>query len=256
MAHDRARVATRKSEKTLEIARISLRQLLHTEVDVEPSDPLFTNASISPEQPFITASLDNSPLLKSLEARDRELQAVESAKRGRYLPEVFLFADYALYRDNSIVSDLLPDWQVGVGFTIALHDRLNRSKSIGATLKAQESVARLTDSTRRALTVASQAAHKEAQQALQEYQGLGSSLELAQRNLYLRQKAFNEGFSTSSQLIDAQLFVSTASTERSAAAYHYILSLSQFLALSGEVNSFVQYQSRASEGAGTTETYQ
>ena len=254
VAHDRSMVTRRKAQKALEIARISLRQLLHTELDVYPTDHLFTNVEIPPDQAFITSSLDSSPLLKSLQARDRELQAIESAKRGRYYPEVFLFADYALYQDNSIVSDLLPEWQVGIGFTVPLHDRLNRGKNIDANLKAQESVARLSDSTRRALTVATQVVHKEAQQALQEYEGLGSSLELANENLVLRQEAFNEGFSTSSQLIDAQIFVSVARTERSAAAYHYIVSLAQLLALSGEVNSFDHYQNTARQDAGFMES--
>jgi len=256
VAHDRSRVTTRKAQKALEIAQISLRQLLHTNVDVYPDDHLFTNVEIPPDQPFIESSLSNSPLLRSLKARDRELQAIESAKRGRYYPEVFLFADYALYQDNSIVSGLLPEWQVGVGFTVPLHDRLNRGKNIDANLKAQESVARLSDSTRRALTVATQVAHKQAQQALQEYDGLGSSLELANENLILRREAFNEGFSTSSQLVDAQIFVSVARTERAAAAHHYIVSLSQLLALSGEVNSFEHYQNTARQDAGFTEVSQ
>jgi outer membrane protein TolC len=256
VAHDRSRVATRKSRKTLEISLVSLRQQLHTNIDVNPTDRLFTNASIPPDQTFITSSLNNSPLLKSLKARNRELQAIESAKRGRYYPEIFLFADYALYSDNSIVSNLLPEWQVGVGFTVPLHDRLNRGKNIDATLKAQESVVRLSDSTRRTLTVATQVAYKEAQQALQEYEGLASSLELARENLVLRQEAFNEGFSTSSQLIDAQIFVSVVRTERAAAAYHYIVAISRLLALSGEVNSFGDYQNTAHQYVGLTEVSQ
>lgn len=245
VALDRASVATRKAQKALEIAQISLQQLLHTRVEVYPGDQLFTNAGLPPDRQYVSSALNNSPLLKSLKARERELQAVESAHRGRYHPEVFLFADYALYQDNSIASDLLPEWQVGVGFTVPLLDRFNRSKNIDATLKALESVARLSDSTRRVITVNTEVAYKQAQQALQEYEGLGSSLELAEENLLLRREAFNEGISTSSQLVDAQVFVSVARTERSAAAYLYIVSLSQLLALSGEINSFTHFQNTA-----------
>jgi len=72
----------------------------------------------------------------------------------------------------------------------------------------------------------------------------------------LRREAFNEGFSTSSQLVDAQIFVSVARTERAAAAHHYIVSLSQLLALSGEVNSFEHYQNTARQDAGFTEVSQ
>lgn len=256
VALDRASVARRKAQKALEIAQITLQQLLHTSVEIFPVDHLFTNEELPPDRQFVSATVNNSPLLKSLEARERELLAVERANRGRYHPEIFLFADYAIYQDNSIVSDLLPDWQVGVGFTVPLLDRFNRSKNIGATLKAQESVAHLSDSTRRILTVTTEVAYKQAQQALQEYDGLGSSLELAEENLLLRREAFDEGLSTSSQLIDAQVFVSVAQTERSSAAFLYIVSLSQLLALSGDIDSFSHYQNTARQSAGLTEVSQ
>ena len=245
VAYDQARVKTLKSQKSLEIAQVALRQMLHSAVEVFPTDPLFTNAQLPPDQPFIRTSLGKSPLLHSLDARERELQAIEKAERGRYHPEVFLFADVPLYTDNAIIPSYLPDWTVGIGFRVPLLDRLNRPKNIGATLKAQESVARLTDATRRIITVAVEVAYKEAEKALAEFAGLSSSLELAKENLRLREAAFREGFSTATALIDAQLFISVVHLEQSAAAYHYVFSLSQLLALTGEVNDFDHYQNTA-----------
>lgn len=245
VAHDQSAVKTLKARKSLEIAQLALRQLLHSPVDIFPIDPLFTNAKLPPNQPFINTSLGKSPLLQSLNARDRELQAIEKANRGRYYPEVFLFADVPLYKDDSILTSYLPDWSVGVGFKVPLHDRYNRSKNIGATLKAQESVARLSDATRRVITVAVEVAYKEAEKALAEFEGLDSSLELAMENQRLREAAFTEGFSTATALIDAQLFISVVRLEQSAAAYHYVFSLAQLLALSGEINDFSHYQRTA-----------
>jgi len=256
VAYDQSRVKTLKSLKTLEIAQVALSQLMHSSVEVYPTDPLFTNAKLPPDQPFISTSLGKSPLLRSLDARDRELQAIEKANRGRYYPEVFLFADVPLYTDDSIASGYLPDWAVGVGFTVPLHDRYNRSKNIDATLKAQESVARLSDATRRVITVAVEVAYKEAEKALAEFAGLSSSLELAKENLRLREAAFKEGFSTATALIDAQLFISVVRLQRSAAAYHYIFSLAQLLALSGEVNDFGHYQSKAQQNFSSMEISQ
>lgn len=245
VAYDQSRVKTLKSQKSLEIAHVALRQFLHSAVEVFPTDPLFTNTNLPPDQPFISTSLGTSPLLQSLNARDRELQAIEKAKRGRYYPEVFLFADVPLYTDNSILTSYLPDWSVGVGLKVPLVDRYNRPKNIAATLKAQESVARLSDVTRRAITVAVEVAYKEAEKALAEFAGLSSSLKLAKENLRLRDAAFKEGFSTATELIDAQLFISVVRMEQSAAAYHYIFSLAQLLALSGETNDFGHYQRTA-----------
>jgi len=83
---------------------------------------------------------------------------------------------------------------------------------------------------------------------------LYSSLALAQENLRLRTKAFSQGFSTSVELIDAQLFIATVETAQSAAAYQYIVSLARLLSLSGETDRFDQYLKIGNQRIQRTET--
>ena len=242
--YERAKVARERARRELEITRITLAELLLQEPETDPSDALFINDSLPGEEEFLAATLSNSPVLKELKAHDRQADALIRAERGRFHPEVFLFADWEVYKDNSIVFDFVPDWQVGIGVNFTLLDRIGRSKSIGAAEKTQESVTRVTQGTRRFLDLAARVAHREANQALSQYAGLDASLALAQENLRLRNKAFIEGFSTSVDLVDAQLFVESVMIQKSAAAYAYIVSLARLLALTGEMDSFADYQGR------------
>ena len=242
--YSRATVSRKNSERVLEITRITLGELLHEQPGYDPSDALFINKNLPAEARFLAATMDNSPLLKELEANDRQTAALIQAERGRFHPEVFLFADYEVYKDNSIVFSYIPDWQVGVGVNFKLLDRIGRSKSIGAAHKAQQSVSSIREGTKRFLDLATRVAYREANQALDQYLGLDASLELAQENLKLRNKAFLEGFSTSVELVDAQLFLGAVKVEQSAAAYAYIVSLARLLALSGDLVSFADYQAR------------
>jgi len=155
-----------------------------------------------------------------------------------------LYADWEVYKDNSIAFQYIPDWQVGIGVNFTLLDRVGRSKSIDAAHKTQESVTRITQGTKRFLDLAARVAHRQANQALSQYTGLDASLALARENLRLRNKAFIEGFSTSVELVDAELFVGAVMVEKSAAAYAYIVSLARLLALTGEMDSFADYQNR------------
>lgn len=243
-AHDRATVASRRAQQELDIARITLRQLLHLNEPVTPIDSLFTNADLPPTEQFVAGVLDNSPILKTLQAQDEEASAVLSAQRGRFHPEVYLFADYALYKDDSIGFELLPDWQIGVGFDITLVDRLDRSKTISAAKKSRDALARMQSETERELTVVTQVLHKEVEISLTEFEGLKSSLALAEENLKLRVEAFAQGLSTSVDVIDAQLFVAAVRTEMSTAAFHYVTTLGKLLALTGETYTFGDYQNR------------
>ncbi|MEF1172883.1 TolC family protein, partial [Vibrio sinaloensis] len=75
-----------------------------------------------------------------------------------------------------------------------------------------------------------------------EVQGLESSIELAKENLKLRDKAFSQGLSTSTDVVDAQLYLASVQTQKAAASFNYLLSLSKLLALSNEMSAFGQYQ--------------
>ncbi|EWM35609.1 putative outer membrane protein [Vibrio parahaemolyticus EKP-021] len=90
-----------------------------------------------------------------------------------------------------------------------------------------------------------QKTYLEAQQAIDEVQGLESSIALANENLLLREKAFTQGLSSSLDVVDAQLYVASIETQRSAARFRYLISLTKLLALSSEMNSFEQYQNTA-----------
>ena len=68
---------------------------------------------------------------------------------------------------------------------------------------------------------------------------------MAQENLKLREEAFLQGFSTSAELVDAQLFLSLVQLERSAAAYKYVVKLADTLALAGETYRFQEFRQRA-----------
>jgi len=130
-AHDRSRVATGKATRGLEIAQITLQQLLHRESIVDPAEELFTNRELPAVDSFTSTILANSPVLKILEARDLQSRAILKAQHGRFHPEVFLFGDYAVYQDDSIASNTLPDWKVGVGGESFENHPLDKEGAVG-----------------------------------------------------------------------------------------------------------------------------
>jgi outer membrane protein TolC len=74
--------------------------------------------------------------------------------------------------------------------------------------------------------------------SLKEYKALDSSLSLAEQNYKLRSLSFKEGLATSTDVVDAQLFVESIKTKRLHAAYNFVLKLSQVLVLSAQREEF------------------
>lgn len=163
-------------------------------------------------------------------------------EKGKYAPELFLFGNYNLYEDDSIVSKTTPDWLVGVGVSMPLVSRDGRSETVQAAKSAELQVNLLQAKTRQDLELLVEKTWREAAQGLEEYQSLSSTQELAEENVRLRDKAFGQGLSTSLDVVDAQSQLAGVKTQRAAAAYQYVVSLARLLALSGQMNSFNQYQ--------------
>ena len=161
------------------------------------------------------------------------------------LGEVALLGNYSLYEEDNLVSELEPDWFVGMGVKLPLLDRSGRS---GKRLAAKSLVAKvraLRKQARQDLSLLVERTYRQATQAIAEHNGLASSLKLAIKTLELREKAFDQGLATSLDVIDARLYVAAVKTQRSHAAYTYVTKLAGILAISGELDDFAAYQETA-----------
>ena len=249
-ALDNAIIERKKADKSLEIAQSALTQILNQSAAVTPSDSLFINQNLPAQQLFIERTLSTYPGLALLDAKEKQADSLIKAERGKYYPEVYLYGDYSLYEDDSIASQLKPDWLVGVGVNIPLIESSGRSEKVKAAHSAVSQVQYLKAQAKQDLSVLVQKTYLEAQQAQEEVIGLQSSIDLAQENLNLRQKAFSQGLSTSTDVVDAQLYIAKVKTQKAAASFNYLISLAKLLALSNEMDAFSQYQHNAINTSG------
>ncbi|KQA38559.1 TolC family protein [Vibrio cholerae] len=242
---DKAKVERKKAQKTLDIAQSALTQILGATETVEPSGMLFINTSLPPMHAFIEQTLNTYPGLSLLDAKEKQASSLIKAEQGKYYPEVYLYGDYSLHEDDSLASQMKPDWLVGVGVNIPLIENSGRSEQVKAANSAVNQVLYLKAQAKQDLSVLVEKTYLEAEQALEEVTGLNSSLNLAQENLRLRQKAFSQGLSTSVDVVDAELYLATIRTQQSLASFNYLISLNKLLALSSEMSSFSTYHQSA-----------
>ncbi|EJL6524461.1 TolC family protein [Vibrio cholerae] len=242
---DKAKVERKKAQKTLDIAQSALTQILGATETVEPSGILFINTSLPPMHAFIEQTLNTYPGLSLLDAKEKQASSLIKAEQGKYYPEVYLYGDYSLHEDDSLASQMKPDWLVGVGVNIPLIENTGRSEQVKAANSAVNQVRYLKAQAKQDLSVLVEKTYLEAEQALEEVTGLNSSLNLAQENLRLRQKAFSQGLSTSVDVVDAELYLASIRTQQSLASFNYLISLNKLLALSSEMSSFSTYHQSA-----------
>ncbi|OAN11237.1 hypothetical protein A3K86_19965 [Photobacterium jeanii] len=241
-SYDKARVERQKAERDFEIAQVALTKLLKLSEPADLSTGLFTNPSLPPMSAFIEKTLTDFPGLHILDSKKKQASGLIDVEKGKYYPEVYLYGNYSLHEDDTLAAKTAPDWAVGVGVNINLFDNSGRSGKLKAAKSTVDQVAYLRRQAEQDLSVLVEKTYREAQQSLEEFNSLQSSIELAKENVRLRDKAFSQGLSTSLEVVDAEMYLAGVKTQRLAAAYQYVISLSRLLAVSGEINSFNQYQ--------------
>ena len=241
-SYDRAIVDRRKAGRELEIAGLALTRLLKSPQTVIPADALFINDTMPPLAPFLDKTLAFYPGLGVLESKKEQATGLIAVEKGKYLPTMAVFGNYNLYEEDDLATKLVPDWIVGVGIRIPLLERSGRSGNLAAAKSMVRQIDALRLQAQSDLSVLVEKSYHQTRQALEEYEGLGSSLKLAEETVELRVKAFNQGLSTSLDVVDAELFRAGIRTQRAVAAYKYVTTLAKLYALSGQLESFSLYQ--------------
>ncbi|MGL4474390.1 MAG: TolC family protein [Shewanella sp.] len=237
VALDNAKVATASARRQVQMASIVLDRML--KLSVTPSSPLF----ILPQDPslprLMELTMTQHPALKLLAAKEQQAKGLEDMEKGKYYPNVFLYGNYSLYEDDSLMSQVEPDWMVGVGVKIPLVSRDGRSGKVAAAKSAILQARYTQAQTREDLSLLLDQTYRQMEQAREEYQSLATTESLAKENLRLRELAFNQGLSTSLERVDAQLGLTSVMTKRLAARYRYIQAYAHLMSISGQLDEFI-----------------
>lgn len=248
----KAVVDRKKAQRDLDIATAALTQVLNQSTSVVPNSDLFINDGLPSMSAFIDQTLITYPGLAILDAKERQANGLTKVEKSKYYPEVYLYGDYKLYHDDTLAAEMTPDWFVGVGMNLPLLENSGRSNQLQAAHSAVLQISHLRAQAKQDLAVLVQKTYLEAEQAIEEVKGLQASIDLADENLKLRKKAFTQGLSNSLDVVDAELYLANIQTQQHVARYSYLISLNKLLALSGEINTFNHYESRANSSLAIT----
>lgn len=241
-SYDKAVVEMKKAGRDLEIARLALTRMLKQDETVIPSDALFAKENLPYLRDLLERTLSVYPGLKVLDSKKDQVSGLVAVEKGKYYPTIGFFGNYSLYEEESLATELAPDWMVGVGVSIPLVERDGRAGKLAAARSTMKRIDSLQSQARSDLTVLLEKTYRQAEQALEEYKGLGSSEQLGKETVSLRIKAFSQGLSTSLDVVDAELFLAGIKAQRARALYNHVVALAKLVAISGDLPRFFQYQ--------------
>jgi len=233
---DAAKIAYDKANDNLAVTKRALALLIHSDKVI--SSGLFVYDVAENFSYYEKALEEKSTTLDLFDAKSKQTQSLIEIKKAAFKPDVIGYADYNLYRDDSVLMESLPNWFAGVMLKFDIVAREDRSEELQIAKLQDAKVVALKKEALENLKILLEKSYKEMLSSLKEYRALNSSLSLAQENYRLRSLSFKEGLATSSDVVDAQLFLESIKTKRLNAAYNFVLKLSQLLVLSGEREKF------------------
>lgn len=247
VALDDAEVTLGSAKRQYEMAHIALSRLLH-DTDASISSPMFVLSNPLSLPQLTELTLKQHPALKLLNAKEQQAKGLIDLENGKYQPTVYLYGNYTLYEDDSLLSQMTPDWMVGVGVKVPLITRDGRSGKVQAAKSALLQARYTKAQTTQDLSLLVDQSYRQMLQAQEEISALESSKALAEENLKLRELAFSQGLSTSLERVDAEIKLSAVKTKALAAHYRYLQAYARLMAVSGQLDEFIGHSKQQETG--------
>lgn len=237
--------AERELKKANREASIVERTLLNTlavedTIGILPASKLFILKNIENEEFFIRLALQNNPLLLQVDSK-RELAATGvKLEKSNYLPSMALTGTYTLAQKD--LSSYVPQWMVGLGLNWSLFEGNTRNRKLQAARFKVDQVDEAGVKAEEDIKTIIRKLHQQLGMQVEQLEELDKTLEFAQTYVDSRDKAFREGLSTSTELVDANLLLAKVKIERLQALYSYDVTLATLLQVCGSPEMFMQYQ--------------
>jgi outer membrane protein TolC len=237
---DIAKIETTKVEHKLDIVIAAFKTMIKS--NNTPKSSLFVAGKLGGKYKYSNQSINNYAAIDMLNAKSDQAGAMIAIEEAAWHPKIVSYATVNLHKGDSILEEGLPQWMVGVGFKFDIFSRKDRAKEIEAAKVMKAKVASLKAQARDDLRLAVLKTYNEILLYKDEFSSLSSSLALANENYKLRSLAFKEGLATSVEVVDAQMLLSGAKTQRLSAAYNYVKKLAELSVLSGDKNLFFKFE--------------
>lgn len=247
-----AQVANSDAERELKKANrevlIIERALLNTlavedSSEIVPASKLFILRNIESEKFFVNLALKNNPQLQQVNSKRELANTGVKLEKSNYLPSMALTGTYTLAQKD--LSPYVPQWMVGLGLNWSVFEGNARNKKLQAARFKVDQVDEAGLKAEEDIKTVIRKLHQQLAMQVEQQEELDKTLEFAQTYVDSRNKAFHEGLSTSTELVDANLLLAKVKIERLQALYSYDVTLATLLQVCGNPDMFLGYQASA-----------
>ena len=217
-----------------EVAHRALCSLLdiQKEVDILPVSPLFVTENLPDSLYFKSLIPSTNYAMNRIRLEESIVENRLRISKSAYFPTIALLGKQTLYAHN-VPRNLMPRTLIGIGFTWNLFDGLNREADVRVSRLAQETIALEKEKVKNTLDVMVQKLYSQMKEAEEEVNTLQTTIAMSEELLRIRRKSFEEGMATSTEVVDAEVMLSTVRIAMLLAHYQFDVSLASLCSVCG-----------------------
>nr|WP_314751572.1 TolC family protein [uncultured Capnocytophaga sp.] len=215
-------------QKDIELAQTALSGVIGEQVFSLSSltSPLFEVAPLRALDYYQGLAKQNFPAIQQAYLKKELTEQNIKAQRAAYLPDVALIGKKYLWSKNLPLTE--PDnWVVGVGLQWNIFNGFSDKNKIAQAKAQQESVEQLTAQAEKDVQTLVKKYYTEIEKQREQLQSLQESLEFARELVRVRNQAFSEGLSSSTDVADASLYLASIEIK----GYQALFEMDKVLAL-------------------------
>ncbi|MDD3237508.1 MAG: TolC family protein [Candidatus Gastranaerophilales bacterium] len=246
VAYEKAQRELLAAQRDANIIENSLKNLIKDDsVDLENVTVSPTSALFMYQKDFLNVNeytknaLEKNPQLKQVEAKKKLAQANYRSQVSNYSPIVSLFA-YDIFGSKDLSAGV-PRWAMGASVNFVAFDGLTRLNEVKAADSFRKEVKYEQKDAQYNIETLVNKQYQELLKYKEQYDSTSKSMESAQESLRVTTKSFQEGYSTSLNVTDAQTALSGVKIERLNALYNYDVTLAQLLKTNGEYDKIFEH---------------
>ena len=221
----------------------ALCNTLGTDAVSIPVSAMFVLDTVEPLTYYQDIAGDSNPLLEQIDIKRQLAKQNANLQRAEFFPEIVAMGGGTFY--NYQVTNILPRWAVGVGFSFKIFDGLNREYKYSAARNTVRRVEQLKVKADKDISVLIESLYSKMLNYRNQISSIESSIAFAEEYLRAKNAAYVEGMATSTDLIDAELNLAKVRIERMQAAYNFDVSLAKLLEAAGISEEFIGYSRSA-----------
>lgn len=241
----------KKARRNEDIINQALANTLALENDssIEPLTELFYLDSIEPVEYFKKLAFEKNPSLLQVDDKKQLAEQNYKIQMSEFMPSIAVQGTYNLWDKD--LSPYMPDWIVGVGLKWTIFDGTSRYRKVrSANFKTQQ-VQEAKEKAESDVGTLINKLYNELNIYREQLSELETARAFAEEYLRVREKAFHEEMSNSTEVVDANLALAQVRIERLQAMYGYDLTLARLLQYAGIPETFTDYRQKNAK----TESY-